>query len=100
MASTGIKSRNEIVFAGGSDNPYNYNGVGYNGEASEPSSAVFGFDLSSLSWTVYQSLTNPSMDHRGLLNHIDNLYILGGMGKKQQVLSRISRFQLNETNNK
>jgi len=99
MASTGIKSRNEIVFAGGSDNPYNYNGMGYNDEASEPSSAVFSFDLSNLSWTVYQSLINPSMDHRGLLSHNDELYILGGMGEKQKVLSRISYFQLNETNN-
>lgn len=98
MASTGIKSRNEIVFAGGSDNPYNYNGIGYNGEPSKPSSAVFSFDLANSSWTIYQELTNPSMDHRGLLNHNDELYILGGMGDKQKVLSRISHFQLNKVN--
>ena len=96
MASTGIKNRNEVVFAGGSDNPYNYNGVGYDGAPSEPSPAVFGFNFINLSWSVYKPLVQPSMDHRGLLTHLDEMFILGGMGAKQKVLSRVNRFQLNK----
>ena len=96
MASTGIKNQNKVVFAGGSDNPYNYNGIGYDGVPSEPSSAVFGFDFSRLSWLVYEELVYPSMDHRGLITQNDELYIVGGMGLKQQVLSRVTRFQLNK----
>ena len=40
MAATGDSS-NRVVFAGGSDNPYNFNGIGYNGAVRYPRSASF-----------------------------------------------------------
>ena len=43
MASTGIDGDNQIVFFGGSDNPYNYNGIGYNTKPSEPDDALWAF---------------------------------------------------------
>jgi len=40
MAATG-DSNNRVVFAGGSANPYNFNGMGYNGVPSNAESSVF-----------------------------------------------------------
>ena len=36
-----------IYFSGGTDNPYNYNGIGYNGVPAEPSPVTFAFSLRS-----------------------------------------------------
>jgi N-acetylneuraminic acid mutarotase len=81
---------NRIVFAAGSDNPYNYNGIGYNGVASPPRDAVFAFDLSSGSWLEMQSLPLPSMDHRGIAVIDGRMVIVGGMGAGQEVLRRVT----------
>jgi N-acetylneuraminic acid mutarotase len=79
-----------IYFSGGTDNPYNYNGVGYNGQPSEPSPVTFAFDVRSGKWeTITDKTSNPTMDHRGLLVTRDNLVILGGMEKGQQVTAKV-----------
>jgi len=91
MASVGLNNNQQIVFAGGSDNPYNYNGIGYDGVPSTPSSAVFSYDFKNSRWLSHQSLSEPSMDHRGLLVASDAFYIVGGMGKNQKVLDRIQK---------
>lgn len=89
MAAIGVSEKQQIIFAGGSINPYNYNGIGYNQEPSEASSNLFSYDLSKSVWLVYPSLPQASMDHRGLLKDDQKLYIVGGMGEKQKVLSTI-----------
>jgi len=96
MASVGVPDSQQIVFAGGSDNPYNYNGVGYNGIASEPSSKIFSYDVRNSRWQNLGLLNNPSMDHRGLLLADDGLYIVGGMGKEQEVLNAIQKIDLSQ----
>ncbi|MBV1910770.1 MAG: hypothetical protein KUG78_15840 [Kangiellaceae bacterium] len=94
MAATGVDSRVKIVFAGGSDNPYNFNGIGYDGNPSRPSGEVFAFDLEKHQWEKLNSLSKKTMDHRGLLDVNGTLYTLGGMGEKQQVLTGIQMISM------
>jgi len=89
MAATGLRSTGQIVFAGGSDNPYNFNGIGYNKKPSEASNRLFSYDLKSQQWLIHKPLDKTSMDHRGLLVANQQLYIVGGMGDNQQVLDRV-----------
>lgn len=68
MAATGTsKLGGAVLFAGGSDNPYNYNGVGYNQVPSQPSDLVLALSLTERTWRLVGRLPVPTMDHRGLL---------------------------------
>src|SRR3984893_4453981 len=91
IAAGGSEKDQMIYFSGGTDNPYNFNGIGYNGKPSEPSPVTFAFSLRSGKWETLNSNTpNPSMDHRGLLAIPEGLVIAGGMEKGQQVTARVT----------
>jgi len=79
---------NKIIFIGGSTNPYNYNGIGYDGVPSSASDAIWIFDTKDDTWQVTTS-KHRSMDHRGLLNNNNELLTIGGMNNQQQVISNI-----------
>lgn len=80
-----------IYFSGGTDNPYNYNGIGYNGQPSEPSAMTFAFDTQSGKWeTINGNTPDPTMDHRGLLVTQRGLVIIGGMEKGQKVTDKVT----------
>lgn len=87
MASAGLQ--NAMIFVGGSDNPYNYNGIGYNGEPSTASNQLWRLNLKTLNWRVTE-LPIATMDHRGLLIIGDAAVTLGGMDSSQKVLSSIN----------
>ncbi|WP_241238911.1 galactose oxidase [Colwellia sp. Arc7-635] len=95
MAATGLvnvtTNSKEIVFIGGSNNPYNYNGIGYNGEPSTASNEIWRYGLDSHKWTITYS-KNATMDHRGLLQLDGQLVTLGGMGENQTVLKEINHY--------
>lgn len=86
MAATGVPEHKLILFAGGSDNPYNYDGIGYDGRPSGASAEVFAWDLEGSRWMTLPALPEPSMDHRNLpfLDH--HFLLIGGMGNGQVVL--------------
>jgi len=85
------KKASRIYFSGGTDNPYNYNGIGYNGQPAEPSPVTFAFNIRRRSWeTVRDNTPDPVMDHRGLLVTHRGLVIVGGMVKGQQVTAKVS----------
>ncbi len=69
MAASGDDDSGHIFFAGGTDNPYNYNGIGYNGKPSEPVGSTFAWNVRLGTWEsiLTVTLTGFSMDHRGLL---------------------------------
>ena len=92
MAAIGSRERGQIIFAGGGDNPYNINGVGYDGTPAIPSSTVFAFDLSAQDWIKLGDLDTPSMDHRGLLESDGQYYILGGLDSDLNVRRDITVF--------
>lgn len=90
IAAGGSEKDQKVYFSGGTDNPYNYNGIGYNGQPSEPSPVTFAFNLKTGKWEVLNENTpNPTMDHRGLLVTGQGLVIVGGMEKGQQVTAKV-----------
>jgi len=90
IAAGGAEKDGRIYFVGGSDNPHDYNGVGYDGKPSEPSAMSFDFNLRTEKWeTINDNTPNPTMDHRGLLVTSEGLVIMGGMERGQQVVSSI-----------
>lgn len=94
MAAVGHAASGRIVFAGGSDNPYNYDGNGYDGRPSEPSSALFAWDLERGRWQDLGRLQVATMDHRGLLVVGDELLIVGGMRDGRSVSASVLAFVL------
>ncbi|MEM6996696.1 MAG: kelch repeat-containing protein [Myxococcota bacterium] len=78
-----------LVFAGGTDNPYNYDGVGYDREPSEPVTDVFAWD--GAAWRELPPLPEPLMDHRGLVEASGSLFLLGGLDAERQPSDRIYR---------
>jgi N-acetylneuraminic acid mutarotase len=93
MAATGDE-KDRVVFAGGSTNPYNFNGIGYNGVPAETEKSVFSFDLESGDWQAHGELPQGTMDHRGLLHSKGWYYLVGGMQDKQTVSADVYRFRL------
>jgi N-acetylneuraminic acid mutarotase len=91
IAAGGSEKDQKIYFSGGTDNPYNYNGIGYNGEPAQPSSVTFAFNLRTSKWeTINLHTPQPTMDHRGLVVLPEGLVVIGGMEKGQQVTSRVT----------
>ncbi len=91
IAAGGSEKDNRIYFSGGTDNPYNFNGIGYDGKPSEPSPVTFAFNLKSGKWeTINENTPDPTMDHRGLLSTPYGLLIVGGMAKGQQVTPKVA----------
>jgi hypothetical protein len=92
MAATG-NANGEIVFAGGSLNPYNFNGIGYNGEPAETESSVFSFNLKTGEWHSHGHLAEGTMDHRGLPFSEGWYYLIGGMHAEQKPVTDVLRFR-------
>jgi N-acetylneuraminic acid mutarotase len=92
MGSVGSARLGMVVFVGGSDNPYNYNGIGYDGVPSQASSRVFGFDLRNNAWAELGHLPFGVMDLRGLPEFGDQFIVVGGMRQDQQVTSNVVGF--------
>lgn len=93
MAATGDKDNNRIVFYGGSDNPYNYNGTGYNGAPAEPDGKIWLYDLEKQSWQLKNS-GQLTMDHRGLIPVGKKFVVIGGMASGQTVTNKITSISL------
>ncbi len=89
MAGAGDKEGNRVVFAGGTSNAYNYNGVGYNDEPSRPTAHVFAWDFTRDNWIAYRDKPIPSMDHRGLLKMGSEWFTVGGMTEQQVVSGEV-----------
>ncbi|MGF1605344.1 MAG: Kelch repeat-containing protein [Rhodothalassiaceae bacterium] len=87
--AAGLDSRNWVVFAGGTDNPYNYDGIGYDGRPASPSDQVLVFDLAEEQWIARGQKPHSTMDHRGLVVDGETLFTIGGMGPGQVVTGAI-----------
>lgn len=94
MAAIGDEAGQRIVFAGGGDNPYNYDGIGYDGVPAKPSGGFFAYDLRADKWIELGRLAEPSMDHRGLAKVGQDYFVAGGMDAEQKVTSRIIKFRI------
>jgi len=82
-----------IAFIGGSENPYNFNGIGYNGTASEPSAAVYVYALKQQKW-LKATPTTAVMDLRSLVSINGEIYSVGGMTAGQNVTPQLIKHQI------
>ncbi len=92
MAATGDNNK-LVLFAGGSVNPYNFNGIGYNGIAAETEDSVFSYSFESNGWQTHGHLPKGTMDHRGLPFSGGWYYLIGGMRAEQKPLIDVLRFR-------
>ena len=91
IAAAGSDHDQRIYFTGGTDNPYNFNGIGYNGRPSEPSAMTFAFNLRTNKWEVINDKTpNPTLDNRSLVVTSQGLLTVGGMEVGQKVTSKLN----------
>jgi len=96
MAAAGIAEHNAVLFIGGSENPYNYDGTGYNGEPSEPAAGALLYDFNSFGWRHLDYAGRASMDHRALVRWQDRWVTVGGMLGGQQVTDRVAAYLLQQ----
>jgi len=95
MAATGDANQ-RIVFAGGSVNPYNFNGIGYNGVPAETEKSVFSYSFKTGEWQQHGDFKQGTMDHRGLPYSNGWYYLVGGMQDQQAVVADVYRFRLDQ----
>jgi hypothetical protein len=87
--------RDFVVFAGGTERPYNYNGIGYDGQPAEPAGYIFhGSPLLTNSALFGGRGGILTMDHRGFVAHQGYGYVLGGMRAGQMVTAGVHAFSL------
>jgi N-acetylneuraminic acid mutarotase len=90
VAAGGSEKDQRVYFSGGSDNPYDSKGIGFDGKPSEPSPVTFAFNLRENKWeTITESTPDPSMSS-GLVVTPGKLLIIGGLQKSQQVTARVA----------
>jgi len=94
MAAAGVPEVNGVLFLGGSENPYNYNGIGYDGRPSEPAADALLFDIDTQTWRVLEFEGEPTMDHRGLVPFAGQWLTVGGMAADQRVSRRVVAYEL------
>jgi N-acetylneuraminic acid mutarotase len=84
IAAGGSEKDEMIYFSGGSENFYNYKGLGESGALAEPSALTFAFNLRTNKWeTINENTPNPTLDSRFILATPENLVMIGGMDKDQ-----------------
>lgn len=95
MAGAAVKQdgKDLIVFIGGSETAYNYNGIGYNGTAAEPSAEVWVYSLTDKRWLQAEN-TAAVMDLRTLVSINNELYSLGGMVAGQNLTTEWIKHQI------
>jgi len=94
MAAIGEPEKNRILFYGGGDNPYNYDGIGYDGAPSEVSDLLFAFDLERQMWVELGRTGTGTMDHRGLMVWNGAYWTLGGMDNNRDVTGDLVRIKV------
>ena len=78
-----------LVFVGGSDNPYNYDGIGYDGEPSDPVRQVLAYAPTTGEWRQLAAPPIASMDHRNVGVAGGMMFLVGGMHAGQIVTSNV-----------
>ncbi|GMV07242.1 MAG: hypothetical protein AMXMBFR53_35170 [Gemmatimonadota bacterium] len=77
------------LFVGGTENPYNYDGVGYDGVPAEPIRQVLAYAPRAGTWRNLAAPPLPSMDHRTLGVAGGVVYVVGGMEEDRVVSSKV-----------
>ncbi len=94
MAAAGVSESNAVFFLGGSENPYNFDAMGYDGKPSEPAQHGLLLNLSTLQWQIITQNSTASMDHRRLVPFNDGWVTVGGMLSEQVVTDTVRKYLL------
>lgn len=80
-----------ILITGGTDNPYNFDGMGYDGNPSEPLGQTWSYYAETGTVVFHDDNPIPTMDHRGFPAGGDGrLWVVGGMEAGQAVTDLVS----------
>lgn len=83
-----------VLFVGGTDNPYNYDGLSYaDSQPSPPLASQFGIDPRTGAFGTVETRPQATMDHRALVGCGDAVYTLGGMTAGPEVVNWVLRLQ-------
>lgn len=77
-----------VVLIGGTANPYNYSGIGYDGEASRPEHQMVAYDPGR-GWVSLPAPPVPTMDHRNVGVARGYVFLVGGMEPGQRISDRV-----------
>jgi len=79
--SLGTTPNGSILIVGGTDNPYNISGNGYNGQPSHPLNQVLAYHAPQHRWVALHISPprTPTMDHRNLAPLAGGWALVGGM---------------------
>lgn len=79
--SHGATRDGRVLITGGTDNPYNIDGTGYDGQPSAPLDQLLAYSPQDDSWAMLTTAGAhpPTMDHRGLVRVGNNWATIGGM---------------------
>lgn len=77
------------LFVGGTANPYNYDGIGYDGTPAEPLRQVMAYAPRAGFWRNLYAPPIASMDHRTLGVAGGNVFLVGGMEEGQRVTDKV-----------
>ena len=83
-----------VVFVGGTDNPYNFDGIGYDGRPARPVGTAFMYDVVAEVWSAVPAPRTATMDHRNLVRVGGWLILVGGMLEGQRVTPLVQRISV------
>lgn len=92
-AAHDFQGQSYFFFLAGTHNPYNYNGIGYDGNPSAALDSVIAFQLQSQQWVCFNAMSEASMDHRSIVKKADQFILVGGMDHQQQVQNKVLYWQ-------
>ncbi|MDT8341299.1 MAG: hypothetical protein RQ751_07280 [Longimicrobiales bacterium] len=87
--AAGGEARGRALFVGGASNPYNYDGIGYDGVPAEPLRQVLAYDPVADRWSVLPPPPTATMDHRNAPVAGGRLFLVGGMRAGQVVSDEV-----------
>lgn len=77
------------LFIGGTDNAYNYSGIGYDGEPARPLRQILAYVPELDVWDTLDPLPVATMDHRNAGVAGGRIFVVGGMLEGQVVSDRV-----------
>ena len=83
-----------VMFVGGTANPYNYSGLGYDGQPAEPEAATWIYEVARDAWIAGPPLDTPTMEHRALVHTPGAWWVVGGFARGQVVTAGVTRLAL------
>lgn len=87
--SAGATLGSYALFIGGTDNPYNYNGIGYDREPARPLRQILAYIPDIDVWDELTPLPVATMDHRNAAVAGGSIFVVGGMLEGQVVSDRV-----------